>query len=133
MKTILIVDDSMFTRNIHQRIVEGAGYETITASGGAEAISMYADRRPDMVTLDLLMPDMDGMDALRQIIAIDPSARVVICSTDKQKYRREEAEAGGASGFIAKPVDPEELVALMRRLLSAPGRVDSGEDNGESI
>lgn len=120
MKTILIVDDSIFTRNIHQQLIAAAGYRTVTAAGGGEAIAVYESEKPDLVTMDLLMPDMDGMEALQKIREMDPGARVVICSTDKQKYRREEATQFGAVGFLAKPVDPDELVALLADILGGP-------------
>jgi two-component system chemotaxis response regulator CheY len=121
MKKVLIVDDSFFTRSIHQRIVASAGYETILASSGSEALKAYALEKPDVVMMDLLMPDMDGMEVIQKILGMNPQARTIVCSTDKQKYRREEAAAIGAIGFISKPVDSDELTTVLRQSL---------EDNG---
>lgn len=109
MKTILIVDDSAFTRGIHSRIIEALGHRTIEASSGAEAVETYRTKRPDLVIMDLLMPDMDGIDAVRRILALDPDARTVVCSTDKQKARQEEARGAGVLAFLTKPVDAEKL------------------------
>jgi len=109
MKTILIVDDSTFTRSIHAQIVEGLGHKVIQASGGTEAIKLYREKKPDVVIMDLLMEDMDGLDAIRQILAIDPAATTIICSTDKQKARQEDARKAGVKAFLTKPVDADKL------------------------
>lgn len=117
MKTILIVDDSLFTRTIHQQIFESAGYQTLTAQNGKEALSVYQSRQPDLVTLDLLMPDMDGMETLGRLREIDPDAKIIVCSTDKQQYRRQTAKSLGAVGFFAKPVDPDKLLPRVADIL----------------
>ena len=118
MKKVLIVDDSSFTRNIHQQIVAGEGYEAVEAASGKEAVEVFTRERPDLVLVDLLMPDMDGMDAARKILEIDSAARIVICSTDKQKARQEEAREVGVLEFLTKPLDPESLAASLDRILN---------------
>ena len=117
MKKILIVDDSAFTRSIHKQMVTGEGYETVEAASGGEAVEVFAREKPDLALVDLLMPDMDGLEAIRKMLQIDPGARVVICSTDKQKLRQEEAREAGVLEFLAKPVDPEKLAASLDRIL----------------
>ena len=116
MTKVLVVDDSAFTRGIHTRILKENGYDVVEATGGVEALTMYASEKPDAVLLDLLMPDMDGMDVVRQLRASDPEAKVIICSTDKQKARREEGREAGVMGFVTKPVDPEELIRQLKQL-----------------
>jgi len=118
MKTILIVDDSAFTRGIHRRIIEAEGYSALEAASGADALESFSAHAPDLCLVDLLLPDMDGMDVIREILSRDADARTVICSTDKQRYRREDAEAAGARGFLAKPVSPDELGELLKKVLS---------------
>ena len=117
MKKVLIVDDSAFTRNIHKQIITGEGYETMEAASGGEAVQVFACEKPDLALVDLLMPDMDGLEAARKMLEIDPGARIVVCSTDKQKVRQEEAREAGVLEFLTKPVDPEKLAASLDRIL----------------
>jgi len=117
MKKVLIVDDSAFTRSIHNQIITSAGYQTLEAASGAEAVATFEKEKPDLVVMDLLMPDMDGMDAVRRILEIDADARIVICSVDRQRYRRKESEEIGAVGFVSKPVDADEMIELLSDIL----------------
>lgn len=117
MKKILIMDDSAFSRGILRRTIEAEGYKTVEAANGAQALALYQSETPDLVTLDLLMPDMDGIDVVKKIIEINPEAKTMIVSTDKQKFRRKEAEEAGALAFVPKPVENEELMAAIKRLL----------------
>ena len=116
MKKILIVDDAAFSRSIHRQVIESGGYEVIEAACGKDALEMFKTEKPDLVTMDLLMPDMDGMDVVRKIMEADPDAKAIICSTDKQKFRQEEAREVGAVGFIPKPVDPDTLLGLLKTI-----------------
>lgn len=113
---ILIVDDAAFSRNILKQIVEAGGFQVAEAANGAEALEMFEKEKPDAVTMDLLMPDMDGMDVVRKILANDPEAKVIVISTDKQKFRQEEAKDAGVAGFIPKPVDPEKLLETLKQI-----------------
>ena len=117
MKKIMIVDDSAFTRSIHTQIVEALGYQVIEAGSGTDAINIFREKHPDLVIMDLLMPDMDGLDAIQQILAIDPTAKTIICSTDKQKARQEEARKVGVKAFLTKPVDADQLENAMSKVL----------------
>ena len=118
MKKILIVDDALFSRNIMKQMIMSGGHEALEAGNGTEAVSVFKSERPDAVTMDLLMPDMDGIDAVKKILKIDPEANIIICSTDKQKFRKEEAREAGAVGFIPKPVDPEKLLDTLKNIFS---------------
>ncbi len=117
-RTILIVDDSAFTRSIHKRIIEAQGYRTLEAEAGTEAVDLYGRESPDLVMVDLLLPDMDGMEVIREIRKIDPEARLVVCSTDKQRYRKQEARELGVRGYFSKPVDPEALAETLTEIFS---------------
>jgi two-component system chemotaxis response regulator CheY len=115
MAKILIVDDSAFTRGIHKKIVEAEGHETVEAVDGASAVEAFLKEKPDMTLIDLLMPDMDGMEAVKRILEIDASAKIVICSTDRQSYRKEEAAAVGVVDFLNKPIDRAKLKETLRK------------------
>jgi len=117
MKKILIVDDSAFTRSIHSQIIEALGHQTIEAGNGAEAVKIFKEKHPDLVIMDLLMPDMDGLDAIGQILAIDPKAKTIICSTDKQKVRQDDARNLGVLAFLTKPIDSDKLSGKLSNLL----------------
>jgi len=117
MKTVLIVDDSGFIRDLHKEILKSGGFQVIEASNGIEALALYDKKKPDAVLVDLLMPDMDGIDVIKEILAKDPKAITVVCSTDKQKYRKQEAKEIGAKAFIAKPVDDDDLIETLNNLL----------------
>src|SRR6187401_2274538 len=101
MAKILVVDDSSLSRRISRRILEDAGHGVVDAADGLSALQAYALSRPDLVLLDVTMADMNGLEALRQLRAIDPAARVVMATADVQSSTRALAEAGGAVGFLA--------------------------------
>ena len=117
MKKVLIVDDSAFTRSIHSQIIASAGYQTLEAACGTEALAAFEKEKPDLVVIDLLMPDMDGMDAIRKILKINAHARIVVCSVDRQRYRRKEAKEIGAVGFVNKPINADEMLELLSDIL----------------
>jgi len=117
MKKILIVDDSAFTRGIHKQILEKEGYETVEAASGAEALEKFEKENPDLVIMDLLMPDMDGMEVIKKILEKHPDARTVICSTDKQKARQKEAREIGVIEFLTKPVGAEAMNKALKKIL----------------
>ncbi len=118
MKKILIVDDSFFTRSIHRMTIEKEGYNVVEAGGGQEAIDLFEKEKPDLVITDLMMPDMDGMDVIKKILAIEPAAKTIVCSADRQTARQQEAQAIGALGFLAKPIDAESLNNLLEKFFT---------------
>ena len=118
MKKILIVDDSAFTRDIHKQIVMSAGYQTVEADSGAQALEVFEKERPDLVIMDLLMPDMDGMEIIKKILQTDPHAKTVICSTDKQRARQAEAKEIGVLGFLTKPINAEKMMDMLNDILN---------------
>jgi len=115
---ILIVDDLAFMRMVLKDIVEKAGFRVVAmATDGEEAIQMYQDKRPDVVILDITMPKMDGITALKRILKIDPNAKVIMCSALGQQRLIVEAIKIGAKDFIVKPFQPERIINSIKKVL----------------
>ncbi len=107
---VLIVDDALLIRQMLRTILARGNYEVIgEAADGGEAVTRYDQLRPDVVLLDIMMPEVDGVTALRQIIANHPDARVVMCSALDQKAVITEALQAGARDFIIKPFTPDKV------------------------
>ena len=121
MGTLVIVDDAPFMRGALRHIVERAGHEVIgEADGGEQAIALCRELRPDVVTLDILMPGLDGIDTLEALKAEWPEARVVIVSALDQEARRRDAMRLGAAGFIRKPFRQDDVAGVLERVLAGP-------------
>ena len=117
VKRVLVADDTAFMRVTLRKLLEQHGYEVVgEASNGAEAVRMYAELRPDVVTLDITMPEMDGLTALKAILRIDPAARVIMCSAMGQKSIVVEAIAAGAKDFLVKPFQPQRVLEALAKL-----------------
>ncbi len=108
---VLIVDDSMFMRSIITKIFNKHEINILgEATNGKEAIEKYKELKPDVVTMDLMMDTMSGLEALEEIMKIDPKAQIIICSSMGQKAFIKEAIELGAKGFVIKPFDEEALL-----------------------
>lgn len=117
MARILVVDDSGFMRSIVRRMVEGLGHEVIAeAENGIEAIAQYKLHSPDVVTMDITMPEMDGLIALQHIIDYDANASVVMATAMGQDAMVKESVSRGAKDFLAKPFNEEEIARILERL-----------------
>jgi two-component system chemotaxis response regulator CheY len=115
---ILIVDDAMIIRMILTKILTMAGFQIAgEASTGAEGVRKYKELRPDLVTMDITMPEMGGINALKAIREFDPHAKVVICSAMGQKALIMDAMQAGAINFIAKPFDEAKVVETIHKAL----------------
>jgi two-component system chemotaxis response regulator CheY len=117
MATILVVDDSNLSRRTSRRMLEAGGHDVRDVADGMSALEQYAVDRPDLVLLDLTMVDMNGLEVLRQLRAIDPRARVVMATADVQTSTRALALAGGAAGYVTKPLDETVLLATVHAAL----------------
>ena len=116
--TILIVDDAAFMRAMLKRILNDAGYEIVgEAVNGREAVQMYEELTPDLVTMDMVMPEMGGMEALQAIRGRDREAKVVIVSAVDQRENLLEAIRSGATEYIVKPFDESRVMKAVRRAL----------------
>lgn len=116
---VLIVDDSAFVRSYLRRIIEEAGHQVAGEAGnGNEALKLYLETCPDVVTMDITMPEVDGLEAIKLIRARDPDARIVIITAMGQENIVREAFSHGARGFITKPFVPgkvlEEINTVVR-------------------
>lgn len=119
-KRVLIIDDAKFMRAMIKDILTAGGYEIAgEAENGIEAIRVYKDVRPDVVTMDITMPEMNGIEALKEIKKIDASAKVVMCTAMGQKALVIEAIQAGASDFVVKPFQPERILQTLAKVLGA--------------
>lgn len=118
MATILVVDDSNLSRKTSRRILEAGGHRVRDAADGMSALEQYTLDRPDLVLLDVTMTDLNGLEVLRQLRAIDPHAHVVMATADVQSSTRELAMQGGATGFVTKPLDPQTLLGAVDAALT---------------
>jgi two-component system, chemotaxis family, chemotaxis protein CheY len=116
--TVLICDDAVFMRRMLADILVKAGCVVVgEAESGVEAVAQYGALRPDLVTMDLVMPDMGGIDALREIMRRDPGARVLVCSAMGQQALVVEAIRAGARDFVVKPFQTERVLEAVRRIV----------------
>lgn len=119
MANILLVDDSRTSRKILRNILEEAGHTIVDeATDGEQAIEKYIASKPDVITLDITMPVMDGIEALKQIKMVDSDAKIVMVSASSQKDKLIEAVKYGAEDFIAKPFEPAQIVTVLSKLTS---------------
>ncbi len=118
---ILIVDDALFMRTLLRDIFEKQGWEVVgEAENGQEAVEQYRRLKPDLVTMDIVMPEKNGLDALWEITSEYPEAAVVMCSALGQDNLVLQAVQYGARDFIVKPVDEDRLLEVVHRILEAP-------------
>lgn len=116
MRKILVVDDAAFMRLSLRTMLEKNGYEVVgDASNGFKAVEMYKILKPEIVTLDITMPEMDGIEALSEIMKYDPNAKVIMLSAMGQEPKIREAIVLGAKGFIVKPFKEEYLVKALSK------------------
>jgi two-component system chemotaxis response regulator CheY len=117
--TVLIVDDNQLARALlRDSLPEGC--EVIEARDGVEAVNLFRASRPDVVMIDLMMPEKSGMEALAEIQAIDPKSRVLVISSLDTDSLRQRALDGGAVGYVVKPFHPLEIADAVQRALEQP-------------
>ncbi len=115
MARVLIVDDAAFMRNMLAQMLAGTHEVCGEASNGVDAIRKYQELLPDIVTMDITMPDMQGIDAVREILAFDPKAKILMCSAMGQRQMVLEAMKSGAKDFIVKPFQKERILDAISR------------------
>ena len=121
MKRLLVVDDALFMRKMISGVAAEAGWEVVGEAGnGVEAVAMYQELRPDLVTMDLVMPEMGGLEALRLIRASDPEAKVVVVTALDQKQTLMDSIRDGAIDFIVKPFERQRVLKLLAKLGGEP-------------
>jgi two-component system chemotaxis response regulator CheY len=118
MATIMIVDDSNYTRRTHRRILESEGHTVYEAATGMAAIEGYFVHRPDVVLLDLTMEDIGGLEVLQKLRELHADARVIVVSADVQRSTTRLVAESGALRFLGKPVTPEGLLETVHAVLA---------------
>src|SRR3954467_3808697 len=122
MARILVVDDAAFMRRMVIDVLENGGHEVVgEAANGVEAVERFRELRPDVMTLDITMPEKDGLTALRELMALDPGAKVVMCSALAQESKVLEAVKAGAKDFIAKPFQASGVLRATAKAVAWPG------------
>jgi two-component system chemotaxis response regulator CheY len=118
MAKVLIVDDAEFLRLRLTKMLDAGGYEVFQAENGLKAVATYKDIRPDVVLMDITMPEMDGLTALKEIVGFDTQARVVMLTALGQESVVLEAIKSGARDFVVKPFEHERVMNAITKLLA---------------
>jgi two-component system, chemotaxis family, chemotaxis protein CheY len=117
-RRVLIVDDALFMRNTLRDIFTVAGFTVAgEADDGVQAVNLFRELKPDLVTMDIVMPYKSGIDATREIVQLDPGAVVIMCSALGQESLVMEAIEAGATDFIVKPFRGEDVLAVVKKVL----------------
>lgn len=117
MATLLVVDDAAFMRMRCSKLLAENGYKVIEAENGAQAVQMYQKHKPDAVLLDITMPEMDGLTALKEIRKMDPNARVAMVTAMGQQSIVMEALKSGARDFVLKPFQSDRVLGTVKKLV----------------
>ena len=119
MARVLVVDDAAFMRKMLADALASGGHEVVgEAQDGVEAVAKFRDLRPDVTTLDITMPEKNGLDALREILVFDPTAKVVMCSALGQESKVLESIKLGAKDFVVKPFQADRVVEAVGKALA---------------
>ena len=118
MAKIMVVDDAAFMRMRCKKLLTSLGHEVTEAATGSQAVEAYKNNRPDMVLLDITMPDMDGITALKEIREFDPDARVAMVTAMGQQSMVMEALKAGARDFVIKPFDQDRVLAAINKIMA---------------
>jgi two-component system chemotaxis response regulator CheY len=117
--TVLVCDDAVFMRTMISDILSQAGFEIVgEAESGLQAVEKYRELKPDLVTMDIVMPDMGGIEAVREICKADPDAKILMCSAMGQQALVVEAIQAGAKDFVVKPFQPSRVLEAVQRVLA---------------
>jgi two-component system, chemotaxis family, chemotaxis protein CheY len=118
MARVLVVDDAAFMRKLLTDALTNGGHEVVGEAGnGVEAVARWQELRPELTTLDITMPEKDGLAALAEIMAIDPSAKIIMCSALGQESKVLEAVKLGAKDFVVKPFQPPRVLEAVEKAL----------------
>jgi len=118
MARVLVVDDAAFMRMMLKDILTKGGHEVVgEAANGVEAVERYKELKPDVVTMDITMPEMNGIDAIKEIRKFDPNATVIVCSAMGQQAMVIEAIQAGAKDFIVKPFQAARVIEAVQKVL----------------
>jgi CheY-like chemotaxis protein len=123
-KQILVVDDDPLMHRLFQHHLERAGYQMVSARSGREALDIATRQPPQLIVMDIMMPDMDGLEALRELKKADATKAipVIVITANGHHIARKESEGSGAAVFLTKPFSPTQLVTEIGRLVPADGK-----------
>jgi two-component system chemotaxis response regulator CheY len=125
---VLVVDDSVFMRTAIASILVSNGIDVVgEAEHGRMAVDLYQELKPDLVTMDIIMPEMSGIDAAREILAMDGNANIITCSALGQKALVDDALKAGARDFLIKPFNPSKVMEVVEAVLNLAGHDRSGK------
>ena len=111
MARVLVVDDAAFMRKMVSDALSKGGHEVVgEGANGEEAVTLYQELKPELTTLDITMPEKDGLQALKDIMSFDPDARIIMCSALGQESKVLEAVKAGAKDFVVKPFQPDRIL-----------------------
>jgi two-component system chemotaxis response regulator CheY len=114
---VLVADDARFMRQLIREIIEPEGFEVVgEAADGRAAVDEFTKLQPDLVTMDIVMPKRSGIDALKEILALDATAKVAMVSALGQEALVMEALQAGAADYIVKPLKPEAVIATLKKI-----------------
>ncbi len=119
MAKVMVVDDAAFMRLRACKVLQDNGHEVVQAENGLDAVRQYGEQRPDAVLMDITMPEMDGLAALKEIRKLDPNARVAMVTAMGQQAIVIEALKAGARDFVLKPFQPDRVLGAVHKLLAA--------------
>lgn len=126
---IMLVDDAKFMRVMLANILKQGGYEIVAEAGdGLDAVNEYKKVKPSLVTMDIVMPRMDGIDAVKNIIKSDSNAKIIMITAVGQEAKMREAIEAGALGYIIKPFKPEQVLDEVKKVLGTQSLRLSGEN-----
>lgn len=118
MPKVLIVDDTVFMRKLLKNILFSGGFDIVgEAENGKQAVELYKQLKPDLVTMDIVMPEMNGIEALKAIKQIDPNAKVVMCTAVGQEQMVKAAIKLGAKGYIVKPFQAAKVIEEVKKVM----------------
>ncbi len=119
---VLVADDARFMRQLIREIIEPEGFEVVgEAADGRAVVEEFSRLQPDVVTMDIVMPKRSGIDAAKEILALDPTARIVMVSALGQEALVMEALQAGAADYVVKPFKPDAVIATLRKLFEKDG------------
>jgi len=117
-KRVMIVDDAIFMRKVLREILTENGYDVVgEVNRGTDVLEKFKEWKPDLVTMDIMLPGIDGIDAVREIMKVDTDARIVMISALGQDELVDEALKAGAKGFIVKPFIPSQVIDVIKKIL----------------
>ncbi|MGE5557389.1 MAG: response regulator [Bacillota bacterium] len=116
---ILVVDDAAFMRMMIKDILKKGGYDVVgEAEDGIKAVEKFKELKPDLITMDITMPEMDGITAVKEIRKVDPNALIIMCSAMGQQAMVIDAIQAGARDFVVKPFQPDRVLEAIRKVIS---------------